>query len=282
MKNYSNKEYIKFWGVRGSNPTPDKDKMQFGGDTSCVEIRTKNNDLIILDMGSGLRNLGAKIIADDSYSSKINIFLSHYHWDHIMGFFYFAPLYNEKFTVNIYGFNNEVRMEDLSKQLINKGFWPVEESMYKANINFIELEQSSNDLKTLDINDTKIFYSEHAHPGGANSFRIETGDKKIVYVTDCEHSNGELNKNVLNIAEECDILIHDSHFTVRDLPNHIGWGHSSWKQSIDIAIVSRVKQLVLFHYSPDYNDEKIKEIEINAQKKFINTIASFQGLSIGL
>ena len=70
--------YIKFWGVRGSNPTPDKDKMQFGGDTSCVEIRTKNNDLIILDMGSGLRKLGAKIIADDSYSSEINIFLSHY------------------------------------------------------------------------------------------------------------------------------------------------------------------------------------------------------------
>tara|TARA_Y100000996_G_scaffold92247_1_gene65101 strand:- start:79 stop:927 length:849 start_codon:yes stop_codon:yes gene_type:complete len=282
MKNYSNKEYIKFWGVRGSNPTPDKDKMQFGGDTSCVEIRTKNNDLIILDMGSGLRKLGAKIIADDSYSSEINIFLSHYHWDHIMGFFYFAPLYNEKFTVNIYGFNNEVKMEKLSKQLINKSFWPVEESMYKANINFIEMEQSTSELKTLNINDTKICYSVHNHPGGANSFRIETGDKKIVYVTDCEHSNGELNKNVLNIAEECDILIHDSHFTVRDLPNHIGWGHSSWKQSADIAIVSRVKQLVLFHYSPDYNDEQIKEIEINAQKKFINTVASFQGLSIGL
>ena len=282
MKNYSNKEYIKFWGVRGSNPTPDKDKMQFGGDTSCVEIRTKNNDLIILDMGSGLRKLGAKIIADDSYSSEINIFLSHYHWDHIMGFFYFAPLYNEKFTVNIYGFNNEVRMEDLSKQLINKAFWPVEESMYKANINFIELEQSSNNLKTLDINDTKISYSDHTHPGGANSFRIETGNKKIVYVTDCEHSNGELNKNVLNIAKDCDFLIHDSHFTVRDLPNHIGWGHSSWKQSADIAILSRVKQLILFHYSPDYNDEQIKEIEMNAQKKFINTVASFQGLSIGL
>ena len=91
-----------------------------------------------------------------------------------------------------------------------------------------------------------------------------------------------MNLSVLNIAKECDILIHDSHYTVGDLPNFKGWGHSSWKQSTDIAIVSRVKKLVLFHYSPDYSDEKIKEIESNAQKKFINTLASNQELLIEL
>ena len=93
--------YIKFWGVRGSNPTADKNKMLFGGDTSCVEIRTNDNDCIILDMGTGLRKLGNHILSDSSYKKEINILLSHYHWDHIMGFFYFAPLNNKEYTINI-------------------------------------------------------------------------------------------------------------------------------------------------------------------------------------
>ena len=282
MENNINNSYLKFWGVRGSNPTPDKDKMYYGGDTPCVEIRTKNNNLIILDMGSGIRNLGKKIISDKSYDNEINIVLSHYHWDHIMGFFYFAPLYNEKYTINIYGYNKNTSINDLSNHLINKAFWPVENSMYKAKINFFEMEESTSDLKSMNICNTKICYSSHPHPGGANSIRVTCNDKKLVYVTDCEHIDGNLNQSVLNIAKECDILIHDSHYTVGDLPNFKGWGHSSWKQSTDIAIVSRVKKLILFHYSPDYNDEKIKEMESNAQKKFLNTLASNQELLIEL
>tara|TARA_B100001996_G_scaffold380958_1_gene369433 strand:+ start:442 stop:1290 length:849 start_codon:yes stop_codon:yes gene_type:complete len=282
MDNYSGKSYIKFWGVRGSNPTPDKDKMQFGGDTSCVEIRTENNELIILDMGTGLRNLGKKIIEDNTYPNEINIFLSHYHWDHIMGFFYFAPLYDSKFTINIHGYNAKTPMEDLSNALINKSFWPVDEEEYKAKINFIELDKTTNEPKLVKLNETAIYYSIHPHPNGANSFKIETNNKKIVYITDCEHPEGKLNPNVVRISNESDILIHDSHYTIRDLINHKGWGHSSWKQAVDVSITSNTKKLILFHYSPDYNDEQINEIEKNAQKKFVNTIASYQELLIEL
>ena len=277
-----NTGYIKFWGVRGSNPTPDSDKMQYGGDTSCVEIRTIDNDCIILDMGTGIRNLGKKILEDTSYKSEINILLSHYHWDHIMGFFYFAPLYNKKYTINIYGYNSSTSISKVSEILTNKNFWPVDKEMYEAKINFIELSKSSNQLQKLNINTTNIFYSLHPHPNGTNSYKIESNDKKIVYVTDCEHPEGKLNENVLNIAYECDFLIHDSHFTIEDLNTYKGWGHSSWKQCVDVAITSRVKQLCLFHFSPNYNDEKIKEIEKNAQKKFINTIAVHQGLKLNI
>ena len=282
MNNYSGKSYIKFWGVRGSNPTPDKNKMQFGGDTSCVEIRTKNNELIILDMGTGLRNLGKQIVEDDTYPSEINIFLSHYHWDHIMGFFYFAPLYDSKFTINIHGYNGKTSIKDLTEALINKNFWPVDESTYKAKINFIELDKSTNKEKLVKINKSVIYYSIHPHPNGANSFKIETNNKKIVYITDCEHPEGKLNPNVISISDEADFLIHDSHYTINDLTNHKGWGHSSWKQAADVSITSRVKNLILFHYSPEYDDEKIIEIEKNAKKKFVNTIASYQGLLIEL
>tara|TARA_Y100000994_G_scaffold132405_1_gene108557 strand:- start:5268 stop:6119 length:852 start_codon:yes stop_codon:yes gene_type:complete len=282
MKNESNKSYIKFWGVRGSNPTPDKNKMKYGGDTSCVEIKTNENDLIILDMGTGIRNLGAKIISDESYGTEINIFLSHYHWDHIMGFFYFAPLYDKKFTINIYGYNAKTTIETLKDYLINKNFWPVDEETYEAKINFIELPKTSNEETLITINQTNIYYSLHPHPNGANSFRVETNNKKIVYITDCEHPDGKLNPNVINISNESDILIHDSHYTINDLSNHRGWGHSSWKQAAEVAIISRTNKLVLFHHSPSYDDNQIDENEKNAQKKFINTVAAYQGLSIDL
>ena len=144
-----NKAHIKFWGVRGSNPTPDANKIKYGGDTSCIEVRTALNDTIILDMGTGIRNLGEKIINDSSYSEEINIFLSHYHWDHIMGFFYFKPLYDSKYTINIYGYNKKTSISQVSEMLTNKNFWPVDKTMYKANINFIEMPKSSDEEKMI-------------------------------------------------------------------------------------------------------------------------------------
>ena len=100
-----------------------------------------------------------------------------------------------------------------------------------------------------------------------------------VYITDCEHPEGTLNPNVLSIAKGCDILIHDSHFSINDLSKHKGWGHSSWKQAVDVAITSEAKQLILFHHSPDYDDS---QVELNEKTSTINTIASYQGLSISL
>ncbi len=214
------KEYIKFWGVRGSCPTPDSDKMKYGGETSCVEIRTDKNDSIILDMGTGIKNLGQHILNDKSYSNTINIFLSHYHWDHIMGFFSFAPLYNKDYTINIYGYNKATPISMLKDVLINKNFWPVDNEMYNASINFIEMDETSNELNCVNINNTKILYSLHPHPNGTNSFRIENSNKAIVYITDCEHPLGSLNQNVINISKESDILIHDSHFSINDLSNY--------------------------------------------------------------
>ena len=276
------KDYIKFWGVRGSNPTPDADKIKYGGDTSCVEIKTTFNDVLILDMGTGIRNLGKKIINDPSYPKEINIVLSHYHWDHIMGFFYFKPLYDANYTINIYGYNSKTPISMVSDMLTNKNFWPVDKELYKANINFIELLETSNEEKLIELNKMKIYYSLHPHPNGTNSLKIDTGNKKIVYITDCEHPQGTLNPNVIEFANESDILIHDSQYTPTDLKKHVGWGHSSWKQAVDVAITSEVKQLILFHHSPDYDDSQVDLNEKNAQKKFINTTAAYQGLTINL
>ena len=267
--------YVKFWGTRGSNPTVDEDKVKYGGDTSCVEILTADNEAIILDMGTGIRNLGKQILSNPDYPKTLNIFLSHYHWDHIMGFLSFKPLFNKNYTINIYGQNKNTPINTLPDILLKSDFWPVNLNMINAKLNFKSFESSS-----ITINNTKISYTVHGHPNGANSFKVENNGKKIIYTTDCEHPIGHLNLNVVELAKDADLLIHDAHFTINDLIDHKGWGHSSWKQAVDVAIKSKAKKLILFHHSPDYSDKKVSEIEDNAQKKFPNTISAYQGLEI--
>ena len=269
------KNYIKFWGVRGSHPTPDEDKIDFGGDTSCVEIKFPN-DLIILDMGSGIRNLGDSMLQNNKTPKNVHIFLSHYHWDHIVGFLNFKPLFDSSFSFKIYGANKNTDINDISKKLLDPTVWPVSFKMLNAKIEFINLKS-----EFIEVGDSiTIDHTRHAHPNGATSFKISKDNFSIVYTTDCEHTNNNLNKNVLEIAKDSDILIHDSHFTVEDLQKHIGWGHSSWKNAVDVAKQSNIKKLVLFHYKPEYSDKKVAQMELNAQNDFKNTIAAKQGLKI--
>ena len=214
------------------------------------------------------------IISNPNYPRTIHIFLSHYHWDHIMGFLSFAPLFDKEFEINIYGQNNNTSINSLPDVLLKSDFWPVDLDMISASLNFKTLEQNTI------INNTEISYAIHGHPNGANSFKVKNNNFSIVYSTDCEHPVGILNQNVVELSNNADILIHDAHFTIEDLTKHKGWGHSSWKQAVDVAIQSKSKKLILFHHSPDYTDDNIAEIEKNAQKKFPNTISSYQGLKI--
>ena len=122
----------------------------------------------------------------------------------------------------------------------------------------------------------------HGHPNGANSYRLEIGNTAIVYCTDIEHPEDHLNPNAIKIAQDADILINDAQFTDEELPAHKGWGHSSWQQSVSLAKKANVKKLILFHHSPENNDESIRKIEKDAQEQFPNTIAAREGLEISL
>ena len=197
--------YIKFWGVRGSHPTPDSDKIKFGGDTSCVEVRTETS-LVIFDMGSGLRNLGAQMLNDSSTPKNVSIFLSHYHWDHIVGFLSFKPLFESSFTFNIYGSNKNTAIKKVAEKLLDSSVWPVSMDMLSAKVNFIDLEGNSVKLDEGE----NVECIEHPHPNGASSYKLSLNDFSILYTTDCEHEGDDLNMNVLNIAAGTDILIHDS------------------------------------------------------------------------
>ncbi len=268
---------ITFWGVRGSFPTPERDKMQVGGHTSCVSIEN-GNELLIMDMGTGIKELGQKIISDPKSPSKINIILSHYHWDHIIGFPMFAPLFSDKYEINLYGKKDEWELKKIIDHMLHPIFWPVSIDDFKAKLNFYTI--NNDEVK---ISDSMIIKTQiHHHPNGALSYKILSKNKIISYVTDCEYMTGSPSEKLIKFSKDSDLLIHDAHFTPEDLINHKGWGHSSWEQAIIMAKGSNSKQLALFHHSPSYNDEQIELIERKAKQMFEKTIAAKQGLVIYL
>jgi|TARA_Y100000996_G_scaffold78005_1_gene52755 phosphoribosyl 1,2-cyclic phosphodiesterase len=272
-----NKTIIRFWGCRGSFPSFDENKVIYGGDTSCIEVRTSDNQLIILDMGTGLRKLGQKIVNDSSYPKDINIFLSHHHLDHIHGFVMFAPLFNPEYNITIHSrLSRGKNFKEILETFLQPEVWPVMLDDLPASLKFNTIDDSS-----VEINNTvKVSNSLHAHPNKAYSIKLDVAGKIITYVTDCEHPKKNLNQNVVNFASDSDILIHDAQYTLEDLEAHSGWGHSSWKEAVDVAIQSNSKKLVLFHHSPDYDDNQIKDIEKKAQMNFPDVVAAKQCMKI--
>ena len=271
-----NKHRITFWGVRGSFPTPDRDKIEVGGHSSCVEVRTADNKLIVFDMGTGFIPLGKSLLKEEIPPKEAHIFISHFHWDHIIGYLGFAPFFHKWFTCNIYGKKDKLSIDEIFEHLHNYTFWPVEMPLYKAKFNLNTFPEDGVQISE----SIKLSAILHGHPNGANSYRLEVGDTVIVYCTDIEHPEHQLNQNVIEIAKDADVLINDAQFTDAQLPNHKGWGHSSWQQSTAVAEKANVKQLVLFHHSPNHDDDAVREIEKDAKAVFPNTIAAREGLEI--
>ena len=272
-----NKTIIRFWGCRGSFPSFDENQVIYGGDTSCIEVRTPDNEMIILDMGTGLRKLGQKILNDSSCPKNINIFLSHYHLDHIHGFLMFAPLFNPEYNITIYSRpSNGKNFKEILEQFLQPEIWPVKIDQLPANITFIAI----NDEPVKINSNIEVLNNLHAHPNKAYSIKLNVYGKSITYITDCEHPKDHLNKNVIEFASNSDILIHDAQYTINDLDLHTGWGHSSWKEAVDVAIQSHSKKLILFHHSPDYSDEQISSMEKKAQMHFPDVISAKQGMEI--
>ena len=267
---------VKFWGVRGSFPIP-KSEDSFGGNTSCIEVRSTNNELVLLDMGTGLRNFGNSILKEKTPICDINIVLSHFHYDHILGFLMFIPLFNDKFNVNIFApGESDQEIKTKFESFLNSNFWPVNMEMLSANINFNHYSSDPINI----TNNVKVITSPHGHPGGASSIRVEIDRFSVTYVTDCEHPVSHLNQNVIDIAKNTDILIHDAQYTPEQLPNHKGWGHSSWKHCTEVASKAKAKKLVLFHHNPDHGDSILEGIEQEAKKLFENTISAREGMEI--
>jgi phosphoribosyl 1,2-cyclic phosphodiesterase len=262
--NYSIK--LKFWGARGSIPTPGKHFVKYGGNTSCVEIRC-GETIIICDAGSGLRELGASLIHEFYGSPKdYHILISHTHWDHIQGFPFFPIAYVPNQTINFYGGNSVNNLEHLLYSQMDRDFFPVSLDELSAVIFFNKLTKNP-----FYINDIKISYVHQIHPSLSIGYRIEYNGKTVVYSTDSEISDDpeieKINeKNISSLIHDADLLIADCQYTQDEYKSKQGWGHSSIEKMIEISNKNNVKNLFAFHHDPTRTDEQVDIMIDNAQK----------------
>lgn len=254
---------VRLWGVRGSFPTPYSSNLGFGGNTPCVEIRLPGGEVLILDAGTGIRQLGLALARETPRQQQVHVFLTHFHWDHIHGLPFFAPLFDET-RVSFYSGASRDTLEEAVAGQMKYPYFPLD---FKANIpNYDFLDLPSEGL-TLG-NATIRAFPVH-HPQGASGFRVDAGGKSVVYVPDREAAgNPELHAVLRKYARGADVLIHDSQYTPEEYGLHQGWGHSTWAEAIQIARESNVKQLVLFHHDPDHDDATLTQIEWQAMAKF--------------
>ena len=269
---------IKFWGVRGSIPVPGATTAKYGGNTPCVEIRC-GDKIIILDAGSGIRELGNVLMKE--MPIEANILLSHLHWDHIQGFPFFTPAFCEESKINLFA---EKKLNKTFESLMNGQMmyphFPIALGDLNAHITFNEVEYGDE----LNFGKVVIKTSRNNHTDGSIAFRIEYKGKAVVYATDTEHY-ACVDPVLSKAAEGADYIIYDSmysddEYTGKVGMSRMGWGHSTWQEGIRLAKHAKIKNLILFHHDPEHTDKMLDNILRAAKKEFKNTIAAYEGLEI--
>ncbi len=276
-----NKEIaVTFWGTRGSVPSPGKNKSKYGGNTSCVEVKLPNNQLIILDGGTGIRELGSSLLLREK-KIRAHIFLSHYHWDHIQGLPFFSPAYHAGNTLTFVGADYpEFPLEEILSSQMESIHFPVKSSALSADIDFMKLS-----IGNYSIAETEVTTLRTNHPGVNLSYSFTFDNRKIVYMTDNEllpgikraasHINYQRD-DFIRFIRGADILIHDAQYSDRDYRQKKGWGHSTWKETVKLAAEGEVKHLALFHHDPDHNDDNVDSCVKECKEELVKMNATIK------
>jgi len=271
---------LSFWGVRGSTPTVDPATWRYGGNTPCLELTAPDGTQIILDCGTGLRVLGSRWAARNP---ETHILVTHYHWDHIQGIPFFAPLYSESNRFHFYSFRSKHLGHDSLQQVFETQmampYFPVDMSAMTAKKRFMEVSGG----ESFCIGENRITARHLNHPQGCLGFRIETPGGTIVYATDNEPGDAKLDAELQQLAADADILINDAQYTPEQLATtRRGWGHSSWREGVKVARAAGAKTLVLFHHDPDSTDRMVDGLLHQAREEFDSVFAASEGMVITL
>lgn len=272
------KPLVTFWGTRGSVPTPGRITEKYGGNTPCVAVRYQDIH-IILDAGTGIRNLGIDLVEEYNKVRKalsLHLFFSHTHWDHIQGLPFFQPAYIKDTNLTIYGSpHKEDFLASILKGQMDFEYFPVGMSAFSADITIHEISEEVIQLGEVVIDWQEQIY----HPGGSVRYRLGVDGKKIVYATDVElnqifhpHTDTKKNKilaqDYLDFIYNADLLIADGQYTEEEYPSKVGWGHSSIHLLLEIAYQAQVKQLAIFHHDPQHSDKFLDELWMKSRSEF--------------
>jgi len=256
---------IRCWGSRGSIPVSGKQYLRYGGNTTCLEIRTNDDKILIVDAGSGIREAGNYLIASGRHD--FTLLLTHAHWDHIMGFPFFKPIYSHKTNLNVWGcpFAQDSIKEMLARTMEAPNF-PVNFDSIHANISYQNTCIKSYTLSSMII--TPIALS---HPNQGSGYKFEEDGKSFVFLTDNElrfkHEGGLDFQDYLEFSRSADLLFHDAEYKEEEYKKTSGWGHSCYKDALKLAIDAGVKKLGLFHHNQERIDMEIDAIVNDCQEE---------------
>ncbi|MCP5364568.1 MAG: MBL fold metallo-hydrolase [Hyphomicrobiales bacterium] len=269
---------VKFWGVRGSIACCSPNHIKYGGNTSCVEIRAGDNRFV-LDAGTGIRALGKDFLRSDV--RRIHLLLSHTHWDHINGLPFFSPAYDPKRRMTILAghLRQQGGVERILSLQMKEPVFPVPLDAMKAIVDFQDFDSGDSfklypgvQIRTTALN----------HPNGATGYRIEYAGKSACYVTDTEHHPGHPDQNILGLIEGADLVVYDSTYTEDEFSDHLGWGHSTWNEGVNLCRKAGVKRLAIFHHEPDHDDAFMDRLERQAQRSWAGCFVAREEMDITL
>lgn len=255
---------IRCWGARGSIPVSGPEHVKYGGDTTCLELTAASGDIVIVDCGSGIRRLGNRLVRDKV--ERFSVLFTHSHWDHILGFPFFKPLYAAGTRADFYGCPFAQRsIRDVIAKVMEAPRFPVDMSMLKAELRFQARCASAFRIGSLDILPVRL-----SHPNQGLGFKFSEAGKTFVFLTDNElrhaHPGGLRFSDYADFCSGADVLFHDAEFTEPEYGKTKGWGHSTWNQALELALAAGVKKFGLFHHNHDRDDAGVDALVADCRR----------------
>lgn len=246
---------VRCWGARGSIPVSGRDYLKYGGDTTCIEIRTQRDEIIIIDSGSGIRRLGNRLMAERRF--EYTLIFTHAHWDHLIGFPFFKPIYHRKTRVTLYGCPYaQASVQQIISRIMTPPNFPVALADVHADLIFHE-----SCAVPFEIGGMRVTPIPLSHPNEGIGYRFEEDGKSFVFLTDNElmhhHPGGMAYEDYCRFARGADLLIHDAEYVAADYLTKKSWGHTVYLDALRLALDAGVARLGLFHHNQERTDSEL-------------------------
>ncbi len=269
---------ISCWGSRGSIPVSGSRYLKYGGNTTCIEINTDSGHTIIVDAGTGIREMGNKLAANGK--NACYLLFSHAHWDHIIGFNFFAPLFLEDRTLFIPNHRfSGLRVQEIVASLMKPPFFPITLKDTKADLKFMNHIKSRFSIGSVEIDTIPL-----SHPGGGLGYRFTEANRTFVILTDNElgfnHPENPGRDAYIDFAGNADLLFHDAEFTADEYASKQGWGHSPIPEVLSLAVAAGVQKLGLFHLNHTWEDNRVDAITDACRKTLLDENAGIDCFAV--